>query len=711
MKKLFKKAISALLIAATVTLTPIVAIAHEGTDGDFPATRQVAAATAAELMEILSIPGMSMAVVDIDSGFTWLESFGYADVANQVLVTEHTLFNIGSTAKVFTSIAILQLVEAGILDLDEPIVTYLPEFSMLPHPVYGGDYRNITTRMLITHTSGVHEYSGDGFVTPYGHDKTAMNRLMPLLANMHMQNEEMNRMTYNNTGYALLGILVAALTDSVNYFDGFVRYTQDSIFTPADMVSSSFEITQRTRPYLALPYDDATTPSELILYVGTTSAGGMVSNALDMAQFMRIMLSGGGNILSEESVLAMAEIQDLDIIYPTFGPGNMQMGLGLMSLPRPGGFVTTGHAGGLQHTTEMFLDFDNGIGVFVSSNSITGATAVTHLALAALSTAVYEKTGAPPVQTVNLDDRDRFVPQDLQELLGWYTMLGELILTDDDTLLFPAAMGILPLELTPMDDGRFGTELGAEAHFEEVGGIMFAFLAGEMIGERIDVSPVTADFERWIGIYHVRGDDGNPTISPFTPESTIGINENGFAYLRQEGMMHLMDSVDEYMFHFPGRHRMFGSVGEFSMDGDTAIFRYSDWVFVRTGSKPVETSEEATIGLRFIIGDTEYIHNDVHHRMDSAPFLDLAYNRTMVPLSVIAEVFGADVSWNGDTRTATITQGNVTLVLQTDSPLPSGMGRSHNISGRVFVPIAYVARAFGFDVRWDSANQVVNVLW
>jgi len=699
MRKVFKK-VTAAFLAATMAFTFITVSAYEETAGEFPATRQVAIETAAELMETLSIAGMTMAVVDIDTGFTWLQSFGYADVANQVPVTSYTLFNIGSTAKVFTSIAILQLVEAGILDLDEPIVTYLPEFSMLPNPVFGGDYRNITTRMLITHTSGVHEYSGDGFATIDGHDRNLKNNLLPILANLHMQNEEMNRMTYNNTGYALLGILVAALTGSENYFDGFVRYTQENIFTPADMVSSSFEINRYNRPYVALPYDNATTPSEWILYVGPTSAGGMVSNALDMAQFMRTMLGGGGEILSPESVQAMAEVQDLGIIYPTAMPGNMQMGLGLMSLPRPGGFVTTGHAGGLQHVTEMFLDFDNGIGVFVSSNSITAGAAVTHLALAALSTAVYEKTGAPPVQTVDLDDRNRFVPQTPLELVGWYTLAGELALDSTGLLRFTLPGFPIPLNLIPIGDGRFETALGIEFHFEKIGGIMFLFADGEMLGERIEVSPVTADFERWIGTYFVFDESDNPLITPLTPATTIGINESGFAYFNQGGIMHLMNRVDDYTFHFPGRHRLFGSIAEFSMDGDIASFTYSDWTFVRA---------DVPGGLRFVIGNTEFTYNGIPHQMENAPFVDYAYYRTMVPLRLIAEIFGAEVDWIDENRVVTIALGDLILELSADEPLPDGMGVPHNIEGRIFVPIRYVAYALGVNVHWDVENQAVYV--
>ena len=701
MQKVFKK-VTAALVAATMALTLITVSAYQETEGDFAATRQVGIATANELMEALSIAGMTVAVVDIDSGWTWLQGFGYADVANQVSVNEHTLFNIGSTAKVFTSIAILQLVEEGVLDLDEPIVTYLPEFSVLPNPVFGGDYRNITTRMLITHTSGVHEWGGDGFATPYGHDRDLMNRLLPTLANLHMQNEEMNRMTYNNTGYALLGILVARLTGGTNYFDGFIRYTQDNIFTPADMVSSSFEINQHNRPNVATPYDNAETPSEWILYVGPTSAGGMVSNALDMAQFMRVMLDGGGNLLTPESVRAMTEVQDLGIVYPTAMPGNMQMGLGLMRLPRPGGFVTTGHAGGLQHVTEMFLDFDNGIGVFVSSNTMTAAAAVTHLALAILNTAVYEKTGASPVQTVDLDARNRFNPQNLQDVVGWYTLIGDLELLDDGLLHFTQFPGLpMPLTLMPIGGGRFATEIGAEFHFEEVGGIVFAFLDGEMLGERIEVSAATADFERWVGAYYVLDENDTPLITPLTPTTIFGINENGFAFMSQDGIMHLMNRVDDYTFHFPGRSRMFGSIGEFSMDGDVAMFRYSGWTFVRREPTPIE--------LRLEVGNVEYLLNGNVYEMENAPFVDYAYFRTMVPLRLIAEVFGAEVDWNNENRVVTIAFGDVSLELPADEPLPEGMGVPHNIEGRIFVPIRYVAYALGVNVDWDDDNQAVYV--
>lgn len=720
MCKIIKKSI-ALLMAVTMAFTPIAVSADELSNDPaelFEITTQAAAQHTAEFMEAFSIAGVTMAIVDLDSGFTWLNGFGYADAVNQIPVTGYTLFPIASVAKVFTAVAIMQLVEAGILDLDEPIVTYLPEFSILPNPVYGGDYRNITTRMLLAHVSGMHEFVGPGFAAMGGgQDRNSMNMLLPLLAEQHMQNVELNRITYNNTGYVILGILVAALTNSTNYFDGFVNYTQENIFDPAGMTSSSFAIGDHNRAYIALPHIDDTTLVEDFLYVHSTPSGGMVSNAYDMARFMQIMLNGGAfgddeesRILQEETIQAMVQVQDFGIHFPTAMPTGMEMGLGIMHLSRPSGAITAGHGGNLQHHSDMILDLDNGIGVFVSVNSATGAGAAMPLAEAIWSTAVYEKTGeAVPL---NAYFGTPIVPQDLQELVGWYSVVGELILDENGILNFVGFPGVpMPIELTLTEGGMFESMLG-NVWFTEIEGVMFVFLGTAMLGERIEVSYATPAIERWIGEYNVYLDgEVVGTVS-------VGVNESDFPYANFGGGIFLMDKADEYTYVFLGRSRSLGSVARFSMDGDNAIFRYSGETFVRmahahtgeTGPIIAPMVEVPEIELRFVIGSTEYMFNRATHQMDSAPFIDLIYNRTMIPLNVIAEVFGAEVNWIPETSIATITLDDVNLTLSADVSLPNNMGVVQNIDGRIFIPLAYVVYAFGANVQWDSANQAVYVL-
>ena len=493
------------------------------------------------------------------------------------------------------------------------------------------------------------------------------------------------------------------------YFDGFVNYTQENIFDPAGMTASSFAIGSHNRAYIALPHMDATTLVEDFLYVHSTPSGGMVSNAYDMARFMQIMLNGGvfgddeeSRILQEETMQAMVQVQDFGIHFPTAMPTGMEMGLGIMHLSRPSGAITPGHGGNLQHHSDMILDFENSIGVFVSVNSATGAGAAMPLAEAIWSAAVYEKTGEGV--PLNAYFGTPFMPQDLQALVGWYTMAGELVLSEDGLLNFVGIPGVpAPVALTPTEGDMFESMLG-NVWFTEIEGIMFLFLGTSMLGERIEVAYATPAIERWVGEYnaYLNGEVVS-TVS-------IGVNDNGFPYANFGGVVFLMDKVDDYTYLFPGRSRSLGSVAVFSMDGDSAILGYSNDAFVRAVGVHTEEVETPATALRFVIGSTEYMFNGTTHQMDSAPFIDLVYNRTMIPLNVIAEVFGAEANWAPETSTVTITLDDINLTLSADVSLPNNMGVVQNIDGRIFIPLAYVVYAFGANVQWDSANQAVYVL-
>ena len=705
MRKITKK-LTAIILAATLLLSPI-ALHAAAPPEPFELTKQVATEQATQLMEALSIAGMTIALVDAETGYTWLLPLGYADAENQTPVTEHTLFSIGSTAKLFTAVAIMQLVEDGLLDLDEPIVTYLPEFSLLPNPVNGGNSANITTRMLLTHVSGIHEFGGDEKFALGGQDRDFYNRLLANLSTLHMQNAELNRLTYSNTAYAVLGILLARLTGSTNYFDGFVRYTQENIFTPAGMHASSFEINASNRPNISRAHADATTVIEEFIYVSASSVGGMVSSAYDMAQFMHVMLTGGGDVLQQETIYEMRQPQDFGIPFPNDLP-NMPMGLGLMHVAHADGVATTGHGGNLQHHTEFLLDFENGIGVFVSGNSAMSAAASTPLATLILRTAVEEKTGQPLQPTV---DRSLVAVTNPQQLVGFYnshvfTGTLEIVVCEDGN---PNILGIpglpVPLALTPAGAGSFESLVGS-IRFQETEGIMFMFMdtgfGPTMIGERVQISQASPAIDRWLGDYLFVDDDGEVLLI-----TTLGVNENGHAYMSQMGLVFLLNEVDEYTLHAPGRIRSFGSIVTLGMDGDVAYMRYSGAVSVRLDITPAETDDSTP--LRFVLGSTEFTHGGNTHHMEYAPFMDTAYDRTMVPLRVISEIFGAEVDWIPETRTATIVLGDISLAISADESLPGGLGVPYNMNGHIFVPLRYVAYAFGAEVRWDGANQAAYV--
>ena len=106
-----------------------------------------------ELMAQQGIPGLAVALVDRDRAL-WVEGFGQVDGPDSPQVTGDTIFSVQSMSKLFTATAVMQAVEAGRLDLDEPVTTYLPDFTVHSafeqHPE-----REITLRMLLSHTAGL----------------------------------------------------------------------------------------------------------------------------------------------------------------------------------------------------------------------------------------------------------------------------------------------------------------------------------------------------------------------------------------------------------------------------------------------------------------------------------------------------------------------------------------------------------------------------
>ncbi|MCL2620612.1 MAG: serine hydrolase [Defluviitaleaceae bacterium] len=362
----------------------------------FDQTIELATQLALEMMAEFGVTGASIAFVDAESGFSWTQGFGYADSVNGLVADEYTLFQIGSTSKPFTAIAIMQLVEQGVIDLDELIVTYLPEFSMLPSFRFGGNSDNVTTRMLLSNTSGVpSEFArGNMSITGYYYQGLMNGGLLEFLSLSEMSFEEGTMYEYSNMGWALLGIIAARMSGYTNYFEGFVLLTQENIFAPLGMERSSFVLSE-DMTNIAMSYLMAGQQDDFTILASDLPAGSMFSNAHDMARFMHTLLGdgtiGGNRLLEQETIAYMMQSHtdhvDTDIFLEAYGLGFLKMASAITA-----GIQTVGHGGTLTHYhTEMILSPESGLGVFVTTNSVTGAAITTSLASAILDAAVTEK--------------------------------------------------------------------------------------------------------------------------------------------------------------------------------------------------------------------------------------------------------------------------------------------------------------------------------
>ena len=235
------------------------------------------------LMAKEGLPGLAIALVDGDR-VVWTEGFGHLDREGSGPVTVDTMFGVQSMSKTFTATAVMRAVQAGLVDLDAPITTYLPEFTV--HSAFEAHAeRKITLRMLLSHTAGfTHE-------APIGNNF----ELDPGDFDAHVRSISDTWLRFPvGTGYAYsnLGIDLAGAILERAYRAPFSVVMRDSVLAPIGMTHSTFD-----RAEIQAASDRAighTSPSPAVpLDVSMTAAGGLYASATDLARFLRFQLAGG----------------------------------------------------------------------------------------------------------------------------------------------------------------------------------------------------------------------------------------------------------------------------------------------------------------------------------------------------------------------------------------------------------------------------------
>ena len=191
----------------------------------------------ASKMEMENIPGLSLVIMQEGKAIK-SKGYGFANLEHQVRVTSDTLFQSGSTAKQFTAAMILLLVEEDKLGLDRPLALY---FDSLPSTWY-----TIIIRHLLTHTSGIKDYSRDE--VDYRKDYTE-EELIDVMMRLPIEFTPGSQWSYSNSGYVVLGVLISRITGE--HWSDFAR---KRIFEPlnmdtADMISEAKIVPHRAARY------------------------------------------------------------------------------------------------------------------------------------------------------------------------------------------------------------------------------------------------------------------------------------------------------------------------------------------------------------------------------------------------------------------------------------------------------------------------------
>jgi CubicO group peptidase (beta-lactamase class C family) len=296
-------------------------------------------------------PGMTLALANRD-GLIRASTYGYADTKAGLRVVPETMFEIGSVSKSFVSLCLLQLRDEGKLDLNKPVVEYLPWLKI------NSKFEAITTHHILSHTGGL---------------PGAPLLLDALLSELWTTYAPGKRFLYSNTGYNILGFLIEAIDKRP-----FAESMRTRILTPLGMTASSPIITNDLRKLMAVGYEPLSEGkpfpirgplAEAQWLEVDIAAGSIASTPADMAKYMRMLINHGalpkGRLISEDAFTLFTKPA---INSPYRGePASYGYGLWVSDIE---GHTRLRHTGGMvAFSSSIDVDLTAAMGAFASVNA------------------------------------------------------------------------------------------------------------------------------------------------------------------------------------------------------------------------------------------------------------------------------------------------------------------------------------------------------
>ena len=334
-------------------------------------------------VESKELPALSIALVD-DQQIVWARGFGCERPAypSCVPATANTVYRVGSVSKLFTDMAIMQLVERGEIDPDAPVTDYLPEFR--PENPFDTP---ITLRQLMSHRSGLVREP------PVGHyfddAEPTLRETVESLNSTSLVYEPETRIKYSNAAIATVGYVLEYTQNRP-----FTEYVKQEVLEPLGMHRSAFF----PEPALARDLADAKmwafdgreydAPT---FQLGMAPAGSMYSTVIDLAHFMAVMFGRGS-----ETGTSILHPASLDTMWtPQFAEPDAQFGYGLgFNIGLLDDHKRIGHGGAIYgFATELAMLPDERLGVIVATSRDVANAVTDVIADAALRAMLAAKSG------------------------------------------------------------------------------------------------------------------------------------------------------------------------------------------------------------------------------------------------------------------------------------------------------------------------------
>ncbi|MEX2119603.1 MAG: serine hydrolase [Pirellulales bacterium] len=359
-------------------------------------------------MEDKKLPAASIVLVD-GREIVWAAGFGLADRQRGTRATAETVYRVGSVSKLFTDIAVMQLVEQGKLDLDAPVTDYLPDFR--PQDPFG---KPITLRQLMCHRAGlVREPPVGSYFDP---GEPSLAETVESLNRTALVYEPGTRTKYSNAGIAVVGYVLEQVQN-----EPFAAYVERAVLGPLGARASSFEATPDVAARLAKAvmwtYDGREFEAPAF-GLGTAPAGNLYANVLDLGKLLAALVNEDGGLLKPETLGAMYTPQFAD------GESKSDFGLGF-HVGELEGHRRVGHGGAVYgFATELAALPDARLGVAAVTSRDCANAVTRRIAEAALRLLLARRAGKP-LEAPSVSDP--IPPERIRQLVGRYASGDETV--------------------------------------------------------------------------------------------------------------------------------------------------------------------------------------------------------------------------------------------------------------------------------------------
>ncbi len=305
---------------------------------------------------------ISVAIIKEDK-IVWSKALGWSDQENKVLADTSIIYRTGSISKSFTAFLMMQLVEEGLIKLNDPIELYLPEIRALKGY---SDSTKITFLQLSTHTSGlIREPELEGAAS--GSIGNWESKIIESIPKTSFENRPGEQFNYSNIGYGILGLSLSRAAGKP-----FVELVKDKIFIPLKMNSSYFQIPNDRTVSLAKgmdggPFGEIDVETPRIEHAGRgykVPNGGIYSTPNDLAKFM----------MSNMGYRALLKPETLNLMQTKKLANGDNYGLGFF-ISEGNGITIIEHGGAVSgYTAQLAFERDSKYGVIIMRNYNWGTT-------------------------------------------------------------------------------------------------------------------------------------------------------------------------------------------------------------------------------------------------------------------------------------------------------------------------------------------------